>query len=332
MKNIFQKIRQGALRKTRYLWGDFHHLTNDNKAFYQKARGSRIMVYHGICSEEPLKFNTLFITKKKFEEHLKVYREYFNPISLDEYFAGHFSSTKFNVCLTFDDGFVNNYDYALPLLEQYQIPATFFITAIRARGKDILWNDFLSIAGRYGPKQFTFRQEVYYKNKYNKYVLPSGVSLAEKLRSGHFEEKEQLMESMEPLVPFRSLGQYQEYWLQMNEAQIAELSASPYATVGAHGYYHNDLSRVNPDSALKEMVESKKYLEVITNKKIEAIAFPYGAYNEDVLKAATAAGYTQLLGTELNSVTDATLRERFTINPFISTANQVRATINNHYE
>ena len=308
------------------------HLADADKIFYHKARGSRIMVYHGVCTDDPLKFNTLFITKKRFEAHLKIYKEYFNPISLDDYYAGLFSTEKFNICLTFDDGFANNHHYVLPLLQQYKIPATFFITAIRAAGQDILWNDFLSIAGHYGPKKITFKREVYHKDKHNKYILPSGVSLVERLRSKNYEEKEQLMELLEPVVPFRSRRQYEEYWLQMNEAQIAALSASPYATIGAHGYYHNDLSKIGPASALDEMVQSKKYLEGVINKEIKAIAFPYGAYNGDVLTAAKNAGYTQLLGTELNSATDATLRERFTINPFISTANQMRATVNNRYE
>jgi hypothetical protein len=118
MMNILQKIKQHTLRKTRYLWGDIQHLTGANKIFYHKARGSRIIVYHGVCNDDPLKFNTLFLTQKRFEAHLKFYREYFNPISLDDHYAGYFSTEKFNICLTFDDGFANNHHYVLPLLEQ----------------------------------------------------------------------------------------------------------------------------------------------------------------------------------------------------------------------
>ena len=83
------------------------------------------------------------------------------------------------------------------------------------------------------------------------------------------------------------------------------------------------------------MIRSKKYLEEITGKSINSFAFPYGSYTRDVVKAAKDAGYSQLLAMDFHfgeDYADTTMRQRFTVNPFISPINQLHATITRQYE
>src|ERR1700759_4285774 len=128
--NLLQKIHAKTARKVIYFSRNVQHALGLDSAIFESARGSRIVLYHGICKSYPLKFNTLFITQKTFEAHLKFYKNYFNVVSLDDYYDKKFDNNKFNVCLTFDDGFANNHKYVLPLLQQYRVPATFFVPAI----------------------------------------------------------------------------------------------------------------------------------------------------------------------------------------------------------
>lgn len=305
-------------------------------SFYKSARGSRMLVYHGVCRRRPVKFNTLFLTQETFEAHLKFYQQYFNVISLSDYYLGKFAPDKFNICLTFDDGFANNYKYVLPLLEQYQLPATFFITAIRDSGHDILWNDFLTIAARFGPEKITFKNQFYVKDRYHKYLsIQTGRRLDEELRFLGFKEKAEMMELLYPSLEFKADKTNEDYWLQMTEAQIKDLAASPYVTIGSHGYYHNDLAKISADDAAKELLLSKQYLENITGKQIASLAFPYGSYTREVAEMAKRAGYAQLLATDFQHTEDGAdkaMRERLTVNPFISVNNQMHATITGKYE
>jgi peptidoglycan/xylan/chitin deacetylase (PgdA/CDA1 family) len=263
--------------------------------------------------------------------HLQFYKKYFNIVSLDDYYDQQFSKDKFTICLTFDDGFANNYKYVLPLLEQYEVPATFFITGIREAGYDILWNDVLAIAYQYGPSKIKSGKEEYSKGRDGKYRSSSnGKLLAEVLRSSGFEQKAEMIEL---------LGSYKEradddYWLQLTEQEIKILSASKWVTIGSHGYYHNDLSKIETGKAKEEMIRSKQFLEKITGKEIKSLAFPYGYYTKDLVKEAKQVGYSQLLAGEFlfpDDAMDATLRERFTINPFISVINQMHANISSNY-
>lgn len=306
---------------------------NENR--FSEARGARIVLYHGICRHDPLRFNTLFITRQTLEAHLRLYKKYFNIVSLDDFYRQRFTDNRFTVCLTFDDGFANNYHYVLPLLQQYEAPATFFITGIREAGYDILWNDFLSIATRYGPLQFRYDNKGYIKNHGRYISVTTGKALADELRLFDFAAKEQLMQSLSLQAGFKNNPGDKAYWEQMNGQQIRELAASPWVTIGSHGYYHNDLSKIPLSRAKEEMTRSKQWLEQVTGQAITALAFPYGAYTAAVKEEAKNAGYTQLLATEFLSpedTQDKTLKERLTINPFISPINQLHATINGHYE
>ncbi|HEY8931131.1 MAG TPA: polysaccharide deacetylase family protein [Mucilaginibacter sp.] len=330
---LIRKIQSKIGGKAKGIIRDIGHGSGFYKDFYSSARGNRIVIYHGICKQDPLRFNTLFITESTFEAHLIFYKKHFNVVSLDDYYKQNFSSNKFNVCLTFDDGFANNHQYVLPLLKKYDLPAAFFITAVRAAGYDVLWNDLLSIVGRYGPPEITFNGEHYVKDSGKKYIsVPRRFRLADELRKTGFTEKAKLIKELYPLAPFKTKKSDEDYWLQMTSEQIKEMADCSLVTIGSHGYYHNDLTGIPISDAIDELAHSKQYLENITGKPVNSVAFPYGSYNQAVVKAAQNAGYTQLLATELSTYRDNTLRGRLAVNPFISVNNQMYATVKGSYE
>ena len=301
-----------------------------NPVFSKKRTGARILVYHGICQSDPLRFNTLFVRVADFESQLKLYKKYFNLISLDDFYNERFCNDRFNLCLTFDDGFANNYKYVLPLLEQYEVPAAFFITTIRDSGFDILWNDVLSIAYKFGPPAFEFRNKKYTRNAAGKYISAEGIYFADILRAGNFEMKAAMIKMFGHLKDRVD----EDYWLQMTEAQIAELSTSKWVSIGSHGYYHSDMAKLETTAAEKELISSRRFLENITGKAIRALAFPYGSYSTPVVELCKKLGYSQLLATDFinpGDGRDGTMRERFTVNPFISNINQAHANIFGSY-
>jgi peptidoglycan/xylan/chitin deacetylase (PgdA/CDA1 family) len=269
-----------------------------------------------------------------FEAHLQLYQQYCNVVSLDQYYAGDFNYEKFNVCITFDDGFANNFKYALPLLEKYQMPAAFFVTAIRDAGYDILWNDFLGIVSYYGPMHLDYQQRQYSKNKDGRYTeRGTGKTLVEYLKEERFDAKAEMMNNLRQLFPEKP--DEEEYWKQMTPDEIRELSRSQFVTIGSHGYYHNRMDKLSLDDMSKEMADSKNYLQHLIDREIKAFAFPYGNYSRDMVEEAKKLGFTQLLAMDFfypEDKDDDSMRERFTVNPFLSANNQMYATIAARYE
>jgi peptidoglycan/xylan/chitin deacetylase (PgdA/CDA1 family) len=333
---ILLKIWSRILRELTYLKRDIGYRLDLDNQFYKNARGNRILIYHGICEHDHTRFNPIFLTAKIFEQHLKLYKKHCHVLSLDDLYNERFSPDKFNICITFDDGYANNHKYVLPLLEKYKMPATFFITGVNNEHYDILWNDFLGIVSKYGPQHINYKGKQYYKGKYDQYIsTDDNIALKEQLRSVGFAEKAEMMELLYPLVSFKNDADQIDYWLQMTTEQLKEMAASPFVTVGAHGYYHNDLARISAEDALSEMIRVKLYLETLIGKPVNSIAFPYGSYNQQVINEAKKAGYDQLLIMDLNEQKDAEepkIHERFTVNPFISPVNQLYATITRKYD
>lgn len=331
LPTILKKIR----RKIVYAGNDLGNLWGGSSRLYSEARGARIVVYHGICEKDHLRYNNSFITRKVFEHHLQYYKRYFHVLSLDDYFNRRFNPDRFNICITFDDGYENNYKYAFPLLKQYDTPAAFFITGIRDAGRDILWNDFLAIVSKHGPERLLCNGAEFKKNHYAQYVSePGGQRLSNILRVGNYGNKAAMIEELSALYDFRSHPSEEDFWTQLTESQLSEMAASPLITIGCHGYYHTDLARLTLAEAAAEMQRSRNYLQRITGQPVRSIAFPYGSYTRDIVASAKKIGFQQLLALDFSFVEDqddTALRERFVVNPYISTTNQMIATIKRTY-
>ena len=293
------------------------------------ARGSRMLVYHGVCRNRPLRFNTLFVTKQHLEAQFRLFKKYFRVVPATDWFNGDVDQDRFTISLSFDDGFASHAEVVLPLLEKYRLPAIFFVTASAAFQQTVLWNDVLCATARYGPAQLTFNGETYYVQAGHRYTSKQGVQLTAVLRGLPMEEREAF------IAPLRAYCRVAEaaYWQQLSEKQLRLLSENPLVTIGAHSLLHEDLSCLEGDALRQNLCRSKQILETITGKPVNALAFPYGAYTRATLAAAKDAGYTQLYADladgEFNN--ESILRPRFTVNPFIRNLNLLYGTVKGSY-
>lgn len=101
------------------------------KTKISNKRGLIILMYH---STPKHKSNYAYATQESFfREHVAFLHEYFKVLSMED--ARHFfegtqpaSTTQPMVAITFDDGYRNNMEVAGPILRQYKLPFTIFLT------------------------------------------------------------------------------------------------------------------------------------------------------------------------------------------------------------
>jgi peptidoglycan/xylan/chitin deacetylase (PgdA/CDA1 family) len=299
----------------------------------REQAGARILLYHGIDQINNTQLNARFLAKNKLYEQLKYCKEHFHIVGLDDYFAGNFAPGKMNIAITFDDGYLNNLELALPVLEDLQIPATFFVTAINSTTYPMLWTDYLDLVNMRYRHPTVIQGEVFEHNG-KEYVNPKKQSLKAICKRKDWTFKSSIYDTFPELLSDPVCKEFASYWQVMNESQLRQLAASPWASVGSHGYYHDDLGGIPTEDAVKLLRKSKNYLEEVLAQEITALAYPNGAYTPALVAAAKRLGFAQQLIVNYNQAADQEIpeiRPRLTVNPFISLDNQIRAILRGDY-
>ena len=199
------------------------------------------------------------------------------------------------LAITFDDGYLDNYTEAFPLLQKHQVPALIFATSgLIGTDQKFWWDEMrgivegaretkvrLSYAGATGRRQ-------------EKYILLRGK--AEKLKA--IQELEILGNQLEEAEKQNLMRQLKEQCgdhasserLVMNREELVDLSNHDIE-IGAHGCHHVLLTKVDQKEAIREIEQSKKDLEAILDKKVRFFAYPGGQVATWMEQSVRASGF-----------------------------------------
>ncbi len=90
-----------------------------------------VLMYHNLAEEYPESTVSANITPELFENHIKTLISFgFNPIKLSDYYAyvtGNKTLPENPIIITFDDGYLSNFEVAYPVLKKYNVPAAIFV-------------------------------------------------------------------------------------------------------------------------------------------------------------------------------------------------------------
>lgn len=295
--------------------------------FLRDRPGGRILVWHGLDRRGGSGFNARFVSAASFEAHVAEMKERFHVVPLDAYFAGERHASKLTVALTFDDGYESFATLALPILERHRLPATVFVTTIRAAGAEVLWPDLLDVGAHLTDAPVVVAGERFVKDRRREWRSDrDGTPLKARARRADGAFVAELVAALSRVVDLPAREDLAPYWRTLDEGQLRAVARSPLVTVGSHGLRHVSLGPASREEAREEMAVSKAWLESVIGRAVDALAFPDGSYREETLDEAEALGYRMLLaGVPEPPVGRPALRGRFTVNPFASPANRLRA-------
>lgn len=303
------------------------------KYLLRNRYGERIIVFHGIDKKGEIKYNSRFSSEEYFTHFIDFISENYNIISLEDFYDKKFKPNTLNITLTFDDGYLNNFKYVIPILEKYAIPATFFITPIQEK-QSFLWPDFLDLVSFYSDKKnIVFENDIYSKN-HNKEFIHNGISLKNKCKNLPYKKIEPLFKIFDEEWKIIEQQTLDDYWELMNHNQIKEIAKKTLFSIGVHGYTHANLDRISVEEAQFEILKGKEILESICEKPILAFAFPFGYYNTELITYCDKIGFKKILLLDYNTENDKNnsfVRNRFVINPHISLKMQLVYLLKGNY-
>ncbi|MGA8079179.1 MAG: polysaccharide deacetylase family protein [Xanthobacteraceae bacterium] len=176
---------------------------------------------------------------------------------------------------TFDDGYADTLTHALPVMERFQAPFTLYVTTAMITGDLDAW--WLGLAAL-----FAEREEV------------RSSHFGWRFRCPDFAAKKRAILKIESLVrgSYDVLPYIRELILEngidskalvaregLNAGDLRKLAAHPLVTIGAHSTGHENLARESAATVLREMTESRRFLESTTGSPVVHFAYPFGDKN-----------------------------------------------------
>jgi peptidoglycan/xylan/chitin deacetylase (PgdA/CDA1 family) len=130
-----------------------HLVISTSSSSIKSTLNATVITYHHVrpyTKTDKWSSRPYITVPESFEKEMKyLYDNNFNVISVDTFVHGLKigSLPKKSVVLTFDDGYKDQYEYALPVLMKYHFPATFFIytNAIEGYGDFMTWDQVRSL-------------------------------------------------------------------------------------------------------------------------------------------------------------------------------------------
>ncbi len=245
-----------------------------------------ILNYHRVLPEEnPFAIDA--ITTHDFEAQLRVLKKYFHILPL----ANAVESLKsdslppFAVCLTFDDGYKDNYDHAFPLLAAYDAPATIFITTDFIGTNQLLWHDqILSTFERTSLISFDFpgfdMNDIPLSSTQQRRA--AAFQTLEKLKVYHPSERDSWINQIHAYLKVDKQSER----IMLNWQEITEM-ASRGISFGAHTRSHPILSTLDDAALQKEIIDSKNILTDKLGTPVTTFAYPNGREGDFDQRAIT---------------------------------------------
>ncbi|MCC6691182.1 MAG: polysaccharide deacetylase family protein [Bacteroidia bacterium] len=286
------------------------------------SKNYAVLAYHGIEHSPDYKLNGRHLDSKEFEKHLNYLVKNFDIVPLNELFKHQQNNTnpkRKTIALTFDDGYLNNYTVAFPVLIKYNVPATFFIiTSGLVDSNFINWPDVLDIMFRYtNHKELLFGVNIFEKKVSGYYSNVLKVYLSDYIKKMS-NEREELFSTFKIKYKFDSLlnDVPVQQWKLMNKEQVLEVERSGLIEVGSHTHLHYNLGNIQSNLIQQELITPKKILEELIQKQVVSIAYPDGSYTHEVKKISIGCGYKNLIAVDYrleNDGKDTSIMHRYCV-------------------
>lgn len=236
-----------------------------------------------------------------FRQQIEYMKNNFNIVTMEQVIdavEGKSELSEKALLLTFDDGYIDNYTFAFPILEEFGIQGSFFIP-----GKTFTTHQLLDVNKIHyilaSADICKLKKEMdYYRgiefdyaptdDLFNEYAVESRFDIKETIfvkRMLQTVLPERLRNTISSNLFEKYVGVSEEqlaYELYMTEEQIRTMKRHGMF-IGLHGYDHYWLGKLPKEQMKKDLDKALDTLDEFIDRKHWVMNYPYGSYNQDVL-------------------------------------------------
>lgn len=281
-----------------------------------KASGI-ILMYHRVASADIDPWG-MCVSADNFAKHLEILHKWWNPMLLADMVKAHQAGEipQRAIAVTFDDGYVDNFSNALPLLTEMGVPATIYITSDHIDSESNFWWDQLeSIFLR--PSRLPHRLTLDAGRQRFEWDL--GEATGYSLEQFELDREKmawtenpgtrmalfyQVWKALWPLQPQqRGLAlEALKQWANIeaitcasrrcvNSRELKTLGNSRWIDIGAHTSHHSLLPAHSEEWQRTEIRGCKDRLEGVLGQTVTSFAYPYGEFTDRIIQIVRESGF-----------------------------------------
>lgn len=204
-----------------------------------------------------------------------------------------------SVAVTFDDGYLDNWSAAYPILLKYNVPAAIYITtgyidriaypyemqlAAWIKGQESVHLELKGNTYHWSLERVAEQENCYQTIKALTKPLP-------------LDERSEVLSH----VYGGHLPSFEEDLFMIWE-QVLELESSPLITIGAHTHNHLLLTKQSRSIVTTEVRTSKRVLESRLGHMIRHFSYPYGAFSWEIRRIVRKMGFVTSVTTRSGNI------------------------------
>lgn len=269
-----------------------------------RLRGKAVvLMYHRVLPPGANTFSHegIMISPQAFAAHMRFLSRHFRLLT-PEQFGAELRGPGFGrrACLvTFDDGWHDNVQYALPILERHAIPAVVFITTDFIGTTKTFWQERLTRRLYHASRSMAYGDDVL-----RELNAADARSMTDVDARSRMRDVVTSLKAREPLVIERLLSRLETGAVREGSGNmdfgedrflswdaVWKLQQSGFITIGSHSHSHTPLPSLGYAGAKLELGRSEQELQEHGIPASHICAYPNGMVNDSVTAAAKDAGF-----------------------------------------
>jgi peptidoglycan/xylan/chitin deacetylase (PgdA/CDA1 family) len=277
-----------------------------------------VLLYHRIGNSEDDLFDSgvFSATADLLDNQLSYLKRHVTLVTLEEalsFIDGAMKEEKSRcrVLITFDDGYLDNYEIAFPILRSHGVQGVFFLATSMVGSCQIPWWDHIAYLMKTAQRsRFSLRYPADLAVNIDRRGLTASLEAVLKLykRPDNFDPGRFIQELAQAAKGEEPPGTLRRF---LNWDEAREMTSGGMV-IGSHAHSHRVLSQLEPERQYEELSRSRAILREQLGFDAEVLAYPVGhksSFSEQTESAARELGFRAAFshhgGTNLRGKTSA---------------------------